>query len=79
MGQTVTARDRVWAWIANRKTSHSWTLKNVDPEGDWDDRPSEETIRRVVKAAEELGVVEHSSGSPYYRVTEDVATGGLRG
>jgi hypothetical protein len=38
---------------------------------DHGDRPSDETIRRVLRSAEELGIIDHYSNSPWYEVVED--------
>lgn len=69
MSSNVTARDRVWAAIHQQRGK--FKLRNLKMGMDYDDQPSDETIRRVLRAAEELGVVSHFSNSPYYKKTEN--------
>jgi hypothetical protein len=73
-----TARDKVHAAVhetarlhANRitvdKVRRSMTLElNIDR----DEVPSDETIRRVLRSLDELGVLAHRDNSPYYRLAE---------
>lgn len=64
MSSNVTARDRVWAAIEQQ--SGKFQLRDVKTEIDFDERPSDETIRRVLRAGEELDVIKHFSNSPNY-------------
>jgi Fe2+ or Zn2+ uptake regulation protein len=61
----VTARDRVWAAIMEQRGR--FKVSTIAHEIEIDERPSDETIRRVLRAAVELGVIEHKEGSPYYK------------
>lgn len=73
MSETVTARDKVWAALLDNHAGYSFKLESVhrDLVLEHDQAPSEETVRRVLKSAAELGVVDHSSGSPHYRLSEE--------
>ena len=70
----VTARDRVWAAIIQADKNRSrdrFKIGHVRRGIDYRDRPSDETIRRVLRSAEELGIIDHYSNSPWYEVVED--------
>ena len=69
----VTARDRVWAAIMQQRGQ--FKIRNVKSEIEYGERPSDETIRRVLRAAAELGVVRHYSNSPYYERVESPTHG----
>jgi hypothetical protein len=61
---SITPRDRVWAAII--KQAGRFQVADVR-EAIAGDRPSDETIRRVLRSATELDIVTHQSGSPYWR------------
>lgn len=69
MSGELTARDRVWSAIVQASTSRldvsevRRQIRRDDIEGE---PPNDETIRRVLRAATELGVLEHTSGSTYW-------------
>lgn len=64
----LTARDVVWASIhAQGRSTTFHQVKNTIPE---DRRPSHETIRRVLRAATEAGVLEHTENSHRYEHTD---------
>lgn len=72
MSSSITARDRVWAAIVDQQNT---TFKVADvarqirrQDGvEYGDEPSDETIRRVLRSATELGILKHTSGSQYYK------------
>ena len=68
----VTARDKVHAaiWKTARRRN-GFKLKQVRLEMDIDDRPSDETIRRVLRSLVELGVLEHRKNSPWYEIADE--------
>jgi Fe2+ or Zn2+ uptake regulation protein len=68
----VTARDKVHAavWKTARRRN-GFKLKQVRLNMDIDDRPSDETIRRVLRSLVELGVLKHTENSPYYELSDD--------
>lgn len=67
----VTARDRVWAAIHGAtEFGPSFDVGKVRRQIDRDHRPSDETIRRVLRAATETGVLDHRDGSPYYQLND---------
>jgi predicted transcriptional regulator len=64
----LTARDVVWAAICAQGQSTTFNqVKNTIPE---DRRPSDETIRRVLRAATEAGVLNHASNTHRYGHTD---------
>jgi hypothetical protein len=63
-GSNITARDRVWAAIV--KQEGRFQVADVREAITSDNRPSDETIRRVLRSATELHIIEHRSGSPYW-------------
>jgi hypothetical protein len=63
-GSNITARDRVWAAIVKQAGRFQVADVRAAIAGD---RPSDETIRRVLRSATELDIVTHQSGSPYWR------------
>jgi KaiC/GvpD/RAD55 family RecA-like ATPase len=64
----LTARDVVWASICAQGRSTTFNqVKNTIPE---DRRPSDETIRRVLRAATEAGVLEHAPNTHRYKHTD---------
>lgn len=65
----LTARDVVWTaiYVQGRETSFN-QVKNTIPENR---RPADETIRRVLRAATEAGVLEHDPHSTRYKHTDD--------
>lgn len=71
MSDSVTARDRVWAAVLDRIDGPDDQVKlgsiHRDLRIDLDDPPSRETVRRVMGAMTELGVLSHRSGSPWWR------------
>jgi hypothetical protein len=73
MSGNPTARDRVWAAVLeSAKYNKSFKVRDVRTKMDVADRPSEETIRRVLRAGTELGVIQHRSGSHRYRLADEV-------
>lgn len=70
MSGDVTARDRVWAAILEAGRHGRFKVSSVESRMDFDERPSTETIRRVLRAGKALGVIEHTDGSPYYSLSE---------
>lgn len=77
-----TARDLVWAAMlddgeygTNFKVDGLQRTIRMHYVDDRDDVPSKETIRRVLNAAAELGIVSHKSGSPYYRIANGYQPG----
>lgn len=72
MSSNPTARDRVWAAILKEGANgSSFKVGAIRRKIDYDDRPSDETIRRVLRAGKELGVIKHRDGSPYYKLADD--------
>lgn len=67
----VTARDKIWVVLQRIDGSFTVTGVREKLEGEFDSVPSDETIRRVLRAGTELGVVEHGLGSPTYRVVSE--------
>ncbi len=65
-GHNITPRDRVWAAIF--KQQGRFQIANVRARITSSERPNDETIRRVLRAGTELGVIDHQPDSPYYRV-----------
>lgn len=79
MGSETTPRDRVWAAIIkNGANGNRFKVGQVAREIDYDDRPSEETIRRTLRAGKDLGVIAHTSGSPYYKLSSAALARRLR-
>jgi len=71
-GEGITQRDRVFAAVLeSTRFGRTFRLKSVRHEFPIDDRPSDETIRRVLRSLTQLGVVEHTDGSPYYRLSDE--------
>lgn len=68
MSGEITPRDRVWAAIYQQHGQ--FKVKNVKFKIDREQRPSDETIRRVLRAGKELGVIKHTNGSPYYELQD---------
>lgn len=70
MSGDITARDRVWAAIINIH-SPAFDVDDIRqkmPPDHYDDSvPSDETIKRVLRAATEMGILRHTSGSPYWK------------
>lgn len=66
MTNDITARDRVWSVIIQLGIKHTrfevYQIQNCIEE---DVRPSEETIRRVLRAGRDLGVIERESSGRY--------------
>jgi hypothetical protein len=67
MGQP-TARDRVWTAIID---SHTTTLDVTEirrqlRRDDYGEPPSDETIKRVLRAATDTGILSHTAGSTYW-------------
>jgi len=71
MSGEITARDRTWAAIIAAGRHGDFKVDNVLWQMDRDDRPSRETVRRVLRGATELGVVDHKAGSRYYSLSVD--------
>lgn len=68
MSGNVTARDRVWAAIYDQHGR--FRMRDVKRMIDREDRPSDETIRRVLRSAADLGVLKHYPNSPYYEMND---------
>lgn len=69
MAGELTARDRVWAGVLKAKPGR-FTIEDVKRhirKDDEDDLPNEETIRRVLRAATDLDILDHREGSRYYQ------------
>lgn len=73
----VTARDKVHAAVHETATKYRrMTVDKVrrsmtlELDVDRDEVPSDETIRRVLRSLDELGVLSHRDNSPYYRLSE---------
>lgn len=66
MSDEISVRDRIWAAIIEQKKGTGFTVETIREEIEPDNRPSDETIRRVLRSGTELGVIEHRSNSPYY-------------
>lgn len=89
MSSDVTARDRVWAALVKMPYG-PFTVQELkvmmEDDGTVDDYlglaygsssstlPSDETIRRVLRAAAELDVIDHDPGSKYYAKGRHVQT-----
>jgi hypothetical protein len=69
----VTPRDRVWAAIVEQ--AGRFQVADVREAIDQSDRPSDETIRRVLRSATTLGTVTHQSGSLYYCLSDEPIAG----
>jgi Fe2+ or Zn2+ uptake regulation protein len=66
-----TQRDRVWAAVLEQSGRfETGDLYDDLPDSHYD-RPSHETIKRVLRAATELGVVAHKPKSPTYRIRDE--------
>jgi hypothetical protein len=68
-----TARDRIWAAIITRDSR--FRVSDIREAINSNDRPSDETIRRVLRAGAELGVIDHYPNSPYYSLATNLMTG----
>lgn len=69
MAGELTARDRVWAGVLKTRAGR-FTIEDVKRhirKDDEDDLPNEETIRRVLRAATDLDILNHREGSRYYQ------------
>lgn len=72
MSGDVTARDRIWSKIIKLGIAHTrFEVYQIQNSIEEDARPSEETIRRVLRAGTELDVIEHTEGSPYYSLKDE--------
>lgn len=79
MSGDVTPRDRVWAAILKSGCNgNSFKVASVRREIDFENRPSDETIRRVLRAGKELGVIKHTSGSQYYELANPALSRRIR-
>lgn len=65
----ITARDRVWAAVLDERLNT--TVARVHRRIDREHRPSKETVRRVMKSMSELGVLDHTPGSPNWKIADD--------
>jgi hypothetical protein len=72
-GSNPTARDRIWAAIITQ--DGQFQVADIREAITSNDRPSDETIRRVLRAGAELGVIDHYSNSPYYRLATNPIAG----
>ena len=75
MGGRMTARDRVWSAIVQTHDTRldvSGVRRQIRRDDIDDDPPNDETVKRVLRAATELGVLDHTSGSPYWTKTEHI-------
>jgi hypothetical protein len=69
MSGSMTARDRVWSAIVqahNSRLDVSEVRRQIRRDDIDEEPPNDETIKRVLRAATELGVLDHMSGSPYW-------------
>lgn len=75
MATDITARDYVWAAVMDLdgevtveevRREVGYLVEAVEGRGG--SVPSRETVRRVLAAMDELGVIGHDRASPYYRV-----------
>jgi Fe2+ or Zn2+ uptake regulation protein len=71
MSGEITARDRTWAAIIAAGRHGNFKVDSVLRKMDYDEQPSRETVRRVLRSASELGVVDHKAGSQYYSLSVD--------
>jgi hypothetical protein len=66
MDEDVTARDRIWAVILHHVAhDDAFSLSDIRYEIHFDDRPSDDEIRRVLDAALQIGILEETQ-SGYY-------------
>jgi len=75
MSGSMTARDRVWSAVVqahNTRLDVSEIRRQIRRDDIEKEPPNDETIKRVLRAATELGVLEHTSGSPYWTKSEYV-------
>lgn len=75
MSGEMTARDRVWAAVVrahNTRLDVTEVKRQIRRDDVDDDVPNDETIKRVLRAATELGVLDHTSGSPYWNKSEHI-------
>ena len=73
MSGAMTARDRVWNAIVqahNIRLDVSEIRRQIRNDDIDDEPPNDETIKRVLGAATELGVLDHKKGSPYWNKSE---------
>ncbi|CCL97829.1 uncharacterized protein HQ_2095C [Haloquadratum walsbyi DSM 16790] len=64
----VTPRDRVWSSVVDESKTE-FTVSDIKSrlyQDGYDEIPSEETIKRVLRSMTELNVLRHKKGSPYY-------------
>jgi hypothetical protein len=69
MSGEMTARDRVWSAIVQSHETRfkvSGLKRQLRRDDVDEDVPNDETIKRVLRAATDLGVLKHTSGSPYW-------------
>ncbi len=75
MSGDISARDRVWAAIIDQQNTRfdvdsiKRQIRHQDGV-EFGDEPNDETIKRVLRAADELGILEHTKGSPYWSTPE---------
>ncbi|ERG93942.1 hypothetical protein [Haloquadratum walsbyi] len=69
----VTPRDRVWSGVVN-EVETEFTVADIKSRlrrDGYEGEPSEETIKRVLRSMDELNVIQHKDGSPYYNKQTD--------
>lgn len=73
MSGSVTPRDRVWSSVVD-ETEPKFKLRDIrrrlEQDG-YDETPSNETIKRVLRSMAELSILDHTKGSPYYEKETD--------
>ncbi|ERG93902.1 hypothetical protein [Haloquadratum walsbyi] len=69
----VTPRDRVWSGVVT-KTETEFTVADIKSRlrrDGYEGEPSDETIKRVLRSMDELNLIQHTDGSPYYSKQTD--------
>lgn len=75
MSGAMTARDRVWSAVVqthNTRLDVDEVRRQIRRDEIDEEPPNDETIKRVLRAATQLGVLEHQKGSPYWSKSENV-------
>jgi hypothetical protein len=69
----VTPPERVWSSVVTESHTEftvADTQSRLRRDG-YEEEPSEETIKRVLRSMDELNVIQHKTGSPYYNKNTD--------
>jgi hypothetical protein len=69
----VTPRDRVWSGVVTEAETEFTVadIQNRLRRDGYEGEPSDETTKRVLRSMNELNIIQHKNGSPYYNKQTD--------